>query len=1210
MILLRTLGKPRLEGATTSMVGRRRELTLAAFIAVRAPRACQRAELASLLWEDRDESRARQSLRQALLELKRVLGEAIRIDGDQVTMDPTLVRIDVAELTTALDQGREADAVALWHGDFLAGMDEVGGEAYRSWLETEREALRRRMRIAFARLAEPAVAGRDWALARQRAEQWATAFPLDEAAERTLIEVLARSGNTTGALARCQAFIARLKADLDLPPSVELLQLRDRISRESPGGRAPGSAALFSPDLVGRAPMLAELMLAWREAQTGTPSFVMVEGEPGLGKTRLLEELSRLVVEGQEPALVLGTAQPTGDPSVELADARALFIGLAEAPGVAGATPGALGAIGTLVPALAERYSGPPVSAPLHQALADLLAAVADEQPVLLLLDDTHLMDPASQQLLGHLVPRLRGRILLVAIGRDDGKTSSPVVAALRSTSRFRRLKLQALSVADVERMLASMLELGAADCSRLARRLEAEGGGNPLYVIEMTSALVDEGQLRNTPEVGWRYSHTDDRPLPVPDSLRAATVRRLQGLGTEARRVAEAAAVLGPRFPRGALAATAGMEPAELDRGLDALLASRLIREAPDERDSLEFRHHLTARIVYDELPPARRAALHASAARSYAHQAGNPASAAMARYHRSRTRPVRRWMMWGAAALALVAGLVVWLRRPVAAPSESRVVVAAFENQTGDTALNAAGQFMADWITQGIAQSEVVPVVDVRTALTSGRIVDADTSKRGIGRLRALAADVGAGRVVWGTLYRRNDSLVVQTNITDATSGQMIRALEPVSMASHDPSGAVDQVSQNVLGALALLYNSRNTQVLKEVKHPPSYRAYQAFMTGMDLLVQYRSPEAAAQFARAHVLDSTFTQALMWESDAYEQVNRWSESDSVLRLAARSRDRLGRYEQLFLDYRRHDLAGEFGLALDKARELSRIAPGSEATFMVGTMALRLFRPNEALRALAEVDPDRGFLKGWDGYWGYPMQAHMMLDQLDLALADAREGRRRYPDSRQAIHQEVTVLSAMGNEAEVNRLLDIEDGLPESPGLPLPRTIRGAATIFRAYGFDSAAHRMAERAVSLLPNKDTSAAGDENRLILVEALYLLERYADARPIVSVMERRAPDDMTWRGYSGLLSARLGDRSAADSVMRRLAEDRRPFAFGRGALWRARIEAALGQEQQAIALLRTGLAQGLAYDQAFISAVPDFRGFSKHAEFRELFRPRG
>jgi tetratricopeptide (TPR) repeat protein len=317
-----------------------------------------------------------------------------------------------------------------------------------------------------------------------------------------------------------------------------------------------------------------------------------------------------------------------------------------------------------------------------------------------------------------------------------------------------------------------------------------------------------------------------------------------------------------------------------------------------------------------------------------------------------------------------------------------------------------------------------------------------------------------------------------------------------------------------------------------------------------------------------------------------------------------------LGTYEQVFLDYRRAELAGDFARALDQARELARIAPGSEATFLLGAMALRLNRPHEALRALAQVDPEKGFLRGWDGFWGYPMQAHLMLGELDQALAAAREGRRRYPDSRQAVHQEVTVLSAMGREAEVDHLLDVEDGLPESPGLPLPRTMRGAATMFRAYGFDSASRRMAERAITLLPDRDSTAAGDENRLILVEALYLLGRYAEAGPIVATMARRAPDDLTWQGYTGLLAARLGNRTEADSIMQGLAGDRRPYAFGRGALWRARIEAALGQDKEAISLLRTGLAQGLNFDQAYINMMPDFRGLEKYAEYRELFRPKG
>ena len=1216
VIVLRTLGDVKLEGGSASLAGRRRELTLAAFIARRAPQPCYRTELASLLWESRDDARARQSLRQALLELKRVLGDAIRIEGDQVLVDRALLTLDVADFERALDEGRESDAVALWHGDFLAGMDDVGGEAFRSWLETHRESLRRRARTAFGTLTNRAGTSDDWLVAVRWAGQWADAFPLEEAGNRSLIEALHHAGRSAEALGRAEAFAARLKSELDDVPSPELTRLHERIIREAQGRRAPGSAALFSPDLTGRDPVVAGLIRAWDEARAGAAVVVLLEGEPGFGKTRVAEELLRAVGERADPVVLLrmtGSELPAGE-AVPLGAARALFADLAEAPGVAGAAPRSVAAMGLLVPAIGRRFPPTADAAPLEEAVTEVLAAVGEERPVLLLLDDVDLMDEATQRLLGRVVPALRAPVLVLAM-TNGMAGASPALDGLRAVPTLRRLKLQPLTIPDIESMLASMLQLDAADQRQLATRLYAEGGGNPFYVIEMTSTLVDEGVLVTAPDGGWRLTPGEGWSLPLPSSLRAAITRRLDRLGPGPRAVADAAAVLGHRFDRTVLALVAGLEPAALDQALDGLIAGRLVREAPvvGTSSELEFRHALTARCAYDRIPLGERARLHASATKAF-EKIGPavPAAHEAARYHRVRSRPARRYWPWIAAAVVLVVAGAVALtrRRSNLGVNPARVVVASFENQTGDSTLNAAGQFIADWITQGIAQSEIVPVVDVRTALTSERIVGADTAKRGITKLRALALEAAAGRVVWGTYYFRGDSLVLQANISDAGSGQILRALDPVAVVPRDPSRAVEQASQGVLGALALLYGAHGNDLLAGVRRPPLYPAYRTFMEAMDLLVQSRSAEAGARFAQAYLLDTTFTQALVWEADAYEQMARWPDADSVLRLAARSRNRLGPYEQVFLDYRRAELAGDFARALDQARELARIAPGSEATFLLGAMAIRLNRPNEALRALAQVDPEKGFLRGWDGFWGYPMQANLMLGNLERALDAAREGRRRYPTSRQAVHQEVTVLSAMGREAEVNRLLDVEDGLPETPGLPLQRTIRGAATMFRAFGFDSAARRMAERAISLLPNRDSTAAGDERRLLLVEALYLVDRYAEARPIVAAMARRAPNDLTWQGYTGLLAARLGDRAEADRIMRNMADDRRPYAFGRGALWRARIEAALGQDQQAISMLRTGLAQGLTFDQAYINMMPDFRGLEKYPEYRELFRPKG
>jgi hypothetical protein len=100
-MLLRTLGDVRLEGAANDLFGRRKDLTLLAYLARKAPRPVQRVELADLLWEDRDEARAKQSLRQALLELKRVVGDGLTADADQARLGPHAVQLPVPSLDAA-----------------------------------------------------------------------------------------------------------------------------------------------------------------------------------------------------------------------------------------------------------------------------------------------------------------------------------------------------------------------------------------------------------------------------------------------------------------------------------------------------------------------------------------------------------------------------------------------------------------------------------------------------------------------------------------------------------------------------------------------------------------------------------------------------------------------------------------------------------------------------------------------------------------------------------------------------------------------------------------------------------------------------------------------------------------------------------------------------------------------------------------------------
>ena len=1186
-MLLRTLGSPALDGVPLGGLSTpRKALVLLAFLARRAPRAVERAELASLLWEDRDESRARQSLRQVLLELKRILSDALRLTDTAVALDREGLPSDVVLFERAIAADQFEAAAAHWCGDFLAGTEDVGGEAYRSWLEIEREGLRRQLGLALSRLTVAAERHGDTGAALRWAQRWSDLLPLDEAAAGRVITLLDRSGRTVEALGRYASFAAQLRVDQDAQPSPALVQLAQRIEERGAQGstrRGPGSPALFTPDLVGRDPALAALATAWQEIRDGAVAGVMVEGEPGIGKTRLVEEFLRDLSRRQKPVVL--EARGRGPPYRTFGALHELVRGLVEARGLPGTPRAALAELAAHAPALAERFPGlpPPMGDPesAGESLAAALDAVAEEAPVIVWVDDVAQIDaPSLEAIL--VATRRASRSLLYLLSARTDQARLPALADLRTRRVLRRLVLPPLESADVERLLASMLALAPADRAEIASRIHDAGGGNPLHAIELTAALIDEGAVEAAGDGTWRITASARDRLPLPPTVRDAISRRLAGLAAPTRAVAESAARQGRSFDPETAMRSSDLAPAEAKAALEDLLAHRVIRAVPGTPERYEFGHELVWRVLYETIGPAR--------ARTHA----------------------RRWLVPAAGVAIVAATAAALIMRPAAAPAAgtSRVVVASFENQTRDAGLDAAGQFIADWITQGIAQSEVAPVVDIRSALTSERNVAADSSKRGTMRLRALAEETGADRVVWGTYYLKSDSLAVQAAISDAGTGEILRSLDPVVVASSDPSAAVDAVRHAVLGALALLYNKRGSVYIQRATRPPTYPAYKAFMEGIDFLVQYKSEESIARLAHAYELDTTFVLALIWESDGYAQVGRFAAADSVLQRAALSRDRLGAFDRRFLDFKRAELAGDFAKALDAARELAQMAPGSEASFLQGSMALHLNRPREALRALATVDPERGFLKGWPGYWGYPLQAHYMLGDLEQALAVAREGRRRYPTSRDNLLQEIMVLSAMGRTGEVNRLLDESDGLPEDPGLPLPRLMRGAATTLRGHGFVAESRKMAARAIELLDPNDSTAMGDANRLTLVEALYLADRFEDARVITDRMAARNPMDMTWQGYAGVLAARTGDRARAEGVLRALAADRRPYAYGRGTLWRARIEAALGNDQAALALLRSGLAQGLAVDQAFVNLIPDFDRLRTLPEYRDMFRPKG
>ena len=590
--------------AAGRLSSRRKELSLLAYLARRSPRSVGRAELAALLWEG-DEARARQSLRQALLELKRAVGEGLVTEGDLVRVDPAVVRLDANAFDRAIAEGRPAEAVEWWRGDFLAGLEDVGREAFRTWLEIEREGLRRQLAGALDRLVGGASDRGDWEEAAAWAERWTGLLPLDERGHHKLVEALRLAGRPGEARARYAAAVARLRSELEIEPGPELRLAGAKAERAAAGaspGHRPGSAALFTPDLVGRGPALAELEAAWDSCRLGHLAAVVIEGETGIGKTRLVDEFLRGTSTGGDGVLTL--TPPSGGRETAARLAHAVFSGLALAPGLGAAAPAALATMIALVPKLGTRFpalAGAQDGLPLEDAVADVLTAVAEDRPVVLVVDDLELADDSALSLLTTAVRRARGRILIVAALGTDHHPSASVLAALTGAPGVRRLKLPPLSTGEVEALIASMLVLSVTDRHSLAMRLYAEGGGNPLYTIELVAALVDEGVLAVGGEGSWQLVHAEGWHAPLPTGLRAIIASRLVRLGAEARLVAEAMAMLEAEVPETAARAAANLSTERFDLGRDELVTRRLIRLAPRQSGVFQFSHELVRRVVLD---------------------------------------------------------------------------------------------------------------------------------------------------------------------------------------------------------------------------------------------------------------------------------------------------------------------------------------------------------------------------------------------------------------------------------------------------------------------------------------------------------------------------------------------------------------------------------------------------------------------------------
>lgn len=545
------------------------------------PQPHPREQLADLLSPDAPPERAARNLSALLYRLRQTLGsDWLEADEERIALrvvpDLWVDAWEFERLAASGDLEDQRRAVALYRDDLLP-------DIYDDWILPRRVALREEFLLCLARLGEQAEQAQDSARAFEYFHRFAFADPLNEEAQRGLMRVYARTGRHAAAQQQYSQLVKTLADELGVEPLPETRTLAESIRIER------GAQTVALKPFVGRMQERARLLALVERAQNGRGGFVLLEGEAGIGKTRLLENLAEGAA-WRGLTVVWGRARElTGlTPFMPLDQAlRAACAGPRAEQLQARLAPPFVETLAGLEPRLRAKLPTRIANLPsLEDALAQGLCMLADIAPHLFLLDDVQWADASFWDAILKLAPLIETRRLLVVLGYrgDDLRADDVAWRVLRGLDRESappRIALTGLSESECVELAGA---LGQALDQISARVLRQRTNGNPLFAAQILSE-------------GGESDHASYKEL---------FERRLARLDRAARASLEAGAVLGREFTHGAWQSLAGESVLE---SIPALIAKGLIHES---ESGYLFDHDLARETIYKDIETGRLRNLH----------------------------------------------------------------------------------------------------------------------------------------------------------------------------------------------------------------------------------------------------------------------------------------------------------------------------------------------------------------------------------------------------------------------------------------------------------------------------------------------------------------------------------------------------------------------------------------------------------------------
>jgi TolB-like protein/tetratricopeptide (TPR) repeat protein len=557
--------------------------------------------------------------------------------------------------------------------------------------------------------------------------------------------------------------------------------------------------------------------------------------------------------------------------------------------------------------------------------------------------------------------------------------------------------------------------------------------------------------------------------------------------------------------------------------------------------------------------------------------------------------------------AALSLI------LTRPDAKLEPRRIIVAPFENKTGDKQLDPIGDIVADWLTRHLQDAEF-DVVDTRTARIGSRVLSDIPRPLRANEQVALGEETGAAYTIFGKYYRQGDSIYANVDVIDVETQHTIRSLGPFygSPASLDPF--IRQMLQRTIAYLAAEVDTSASGLTTRYTSAPSIEVYglvnQAwehfFVTPRDTATVFTALDSAAR------LDSTYALPLLMKAYMLDVKSVWpgvkTQVDRVRPLVPE----MSKLEKLAFELFEVDLRGDALARLDVARRLQANSPGSaEMPLLRVVSALYIGNVPEALTALKETDPTRGMNFGAPTYLEWAAATYHHSGSAALEERTVREELKRFRHHPPATFGLARVYAAR-NDSDLDELLrrglppakdrhDVRDPVAERFDLHL-----FAGRELRAHGHTEEAKRVFQR---LLDSTVANPAGGIELRRRARVLYEVGDYSRARGAFQQLLGQDSTDIEAIGRIATASIRLGDAGTARQMEDRLRAATRPFLMGAPQRWLAAIAAVKGQADAAVELLETAVRGG----HRLLDSPPnltvhldvDFDGIEKTAAYRAM-----